>query len=218
MEKTKKIVSITTITSVCIASLMLIMLLFKVKIFGNNNGDVIITFACLGIGGFFAINGLNMIDRNKIIGWVSVCLIVASVFLIILTSWVSLNNPIINKVTIVLGLLSVLFTTIVSSGLELGKSKLTLQVIVYFVVGITCLLFSLILFGIISLEVTLVWFIMMIILSVVGIVILKVIAKKTINDIVKNDKDMVKISKEEYQLLVEKATKYDELMAKSSNN
>ena len=39
-----------------------------------------------------------------------------------------------------------------------------------------------------------------------------------INDIIKNDKDMVKISKEEYQLLVEKATKYDELMAKSSNN
>ena len=124
MERVKKIVSIATIVSVSIASLMLIMLLFDVKLFGDNNGNVIITFACLGIGGFFAINGLNMIDRNKLIGWLSVGLIVASVFLIILTSWVNLNNPTIGKVTIILGLLSVLFTTIVSSGLVYVKKEL----------------------------------------------------------------------------------------------
>ena len=144
MEKIKKIVSITTILSTCIASLLLIMLLFELKLFGKSNGDVIVTFACLAVGGFYTINSLNMLDRNKILGWTSLGLIVASVVLIILTSWINLSNPIIVKVTIVLGLLSVLFSTIVSSGLELGKTKLILQVLVYIVVGITCLLFSLI--------------------------------------------------------------------------
>lgn len=218
MEKSKKIVSISTIVATCVASLMLILLLFKVKIFGDFNGKVIITFSCLAVGGFFTINSLNMIERNKIIGWTSFGLIVASVFLIILTSWVGLDNSIINKITIVLGVLSVLFSIIVSSGLELGKSKLILQIIVYVVVGVTCLLFSLILFGTIDISDFLLWFIMMVILSVVGIVILKVLAKKNVNDLIKQDKDMVKISKEEYTMLVEKAKKYDELISKSTQS
>lgn len=218
MEKIKKIVSITTILSTCIASLLLIMLLFELKLFGKSNGDVIVTFACLAVGGFYTINSLNMLDRNKILGWTSLGLIVASVVLIILTSWINLSNPIIVKVTIVLGLLSVLFSTIVSSGLELGKSKLILQVLVYIVVGITCLLFSLILFSVVNLEDFILWFIMMIILSVVGVVVLKVLAKKNVNDMLRQDVDIVKVPKAEYALLVEKAKKYDELMSANGPN
>ena len=218
MEKIKKIVSITTILSTCIASLLLIMLLFELKLFGKSNGDVIVTFACLAVGGFYTINSLNMLDRNKILGWTSLGLIVASVVLIILTSWINLSNPIIVKVTIVLGLLSVLFSTIVSSGLELGKTKLILQVLVYIVVGITCLLFSLILFSVVNLEDFILWFIMMIILSVVGVVVLKVLAKKNVNDMLRQDVDIVKVPKAEYALLVEKAKKYDELMSANGPN
>lgn len=218
MEKIKKIVSITTILSTCIASLLLIMLLFELKLFGKSNGDVIVTFACLAVGGFYTINSLNMLDRNKILGWTSLGLIVASVVLIILTSWINLSNPIIVKVTIVLGLLSVLFSTIVSSGLELGKSKLILQVVVYIVVGVTCLLFSLILFSVVNLEDFILWFIMMIILSVVGVVVLKVLAKKNVNDMLRQDVDIVKVPKAEYVLLVEKAKKYDELMSANGPN
>lgn len=215
MEKGKKIVSISTIAAIIIASLLLILLLFDLKIFGDSNGDVILTMVCLAIGGFFTINSLNMIDRNKIIGWVSFGLIVASVFLIILSTWVNLENLIVNKLTIVLGLLSVLFNVIVSSGLELGKTKLLVQILVYSIVGITCLFFSLILFEIVSLSESLMWFVIMIILSIVGIVILKVFAKKNVNDIIKQDKNMIKITREEYQILVDKAAKYDELISKS---
>jgi predicted membrane channel-forming protein YqfA (hemolysin III family) len=157
-----------------------------------------------------------MIERNKIIGWISFSLIVASVFLIILTSWLDLDNTIVNKLTIILGLLSVLFSIIVSSGLELGKSRLIVQMIVYSVVGITCIFFSLILFEVLSLLDVLVWFIMLIILSVVGIVILKVFAKKNVNDLLKQEKDMVKISKQEYKMLLDKASKYDKLVGASN--
>lgn len=218
MEKAKKIVTISTIVATCITSIMLIMLLFELNLFGEFNGNVIITFACLAVGGFFTINSLNMLERNKVIGWLSLGLIVASVVLIVLTSWLTLESDVVNKATIVLGVLSVLFNIIVSSGLELGKSKLALQIIVYLVVGITCIFFTLILFSVLDITSVLVWFIAMIILSILGVVVLKVIAKRTVNDLMKLDKNMVRISKQEYQTLVEKARKYDELVSQSQNN
>lgn len=218
MEKTKKIVTISTIVATSITSIMLIMLLFGFKPLGDYNSSFVITFASLAVGGFFTINSLNMIDRNRVIGWVSLGLIVASVVLIILTSWIKLESDVVSKATIVLGVLSVLFNIIVSSGLELGKTKLAIQIIVYLVVGATCLFFTLILFNVVSFNDVILWFVSMIILSVLGVIVLKVLAKKTLNDVMKVDKDMVRISKNEYQLLVEKARKYDELMSKEQNN
>lgn len=218
MEKSKKIVTISTIVATSLTAIMLIMLLFSFKPFGDANGKLIITFACFAVGGFFTINSLNMIDRNRTIGWVSLGLIVASVVLIILTSWIKLESDALSKAIIVLGVLSVLFNIIVSSGLELGKTKLALQIIVYLVVGATCLFFTLILYNIVQFNDVILWFISAIILSVLGVIVLKVIAKKTVNDIMKLDKDMVKISKEEYDTLVSKAKKYDELMAKEQSN
>lgn len=218
MEKSKKIVTISTIVATAITSIWLIMLLFGAKPFGDFNGAFITTFASLAVGGFFTINSLNMIDRNKIIGWVSLGLIVASVLLISLTSWIKLESDAVSKATIVLGVLSVLFNIIVSSGLELGKTKLALQIIVYVVVGATCLFFTLILFNIVKFNDVWVWFVTSVILSVLGVIVLKVLAKKTINDVMKVDKDMVRISKTEYQMLVEKAKKYDELVSKNQEN
>lgn len=214
MEKSKKIVTISTIIATSLTAIMLIMLLFSFKPFGDANGKLIITFACFAVGGFFTINSLNMIDRNRTIGWVSLGLIVASIVLIILTSWIKLESDALSKAIIVLGVLSVLFNIIVSSGLELGKTKLALQIIVYLVVGATCLFFTLILYNIVEFNDVILWFFSAIILSVLGVIVLKVIAKKTVNDIMKFDKDMVRISKEEYETLVSKAKKYDELMAK----
>jgi hypothetical protein len=78
-----------------------------------------------------------MLSKNKIIGLVSLGLIVSSVFLILLSVWISVESDTYLKVTLALGLLSVLFNIIVSSGLSLGKSKLVVQIIVYLVVFVT---------------------------------------------------------------------------------
>ena len=40
---------------------------------------MLITFVSLGIGGFFAINSMNMLGKNKVIGLISLGLIIASV-------------------------------------------------------------------------------------------------------------------------------------------
>jgi hypothetical protein len=218
MKLAKKITTIATILATAITGLILILLLFKVKMFGDSNSSVLFTMATLGIGGFFAINSMNMLSKNKIIGWVSLGLILASVFLIVLAIWLDLNSNMYARVTICLGLLSVLFNVIVSSGLSLGRTKMFWQVIVYIVVGITDIVASLIIFGVLDLVGIGMFLLMLIIMSVIGVIILKILSKKAVEDLVEVSKNMVKISKSEYEMLVEKAKKYDEMFAKENNN
>ena len=209
----KKITTIGTIVATAITGLMLVFLLFEVDLFGDVTIDVLLTMATLGIGGFFAINSMNMIAKNKIIGWVSLGLICASVFLIVLAFWISFENNTYLSLTLSLGLVSILFNIIVSSGLSLGRNKMVWQIIVYVIVGVTDILATLAIFQVVKLVDIEEFFWMLVVLSLVGVIILKVFSKKVISDLVEESKDMVKISKVEYEVLVEKAKKYDELIA-----
>ncbi len=215
MEKARKILSITTIVSAVIISGLLILLLFGVNFLGDYASSVYFTFGSLAVGGFFAINSLNMIMKNKVLGWISFSLIAGSVLLIILSSWLNFDNKIYANIMISLGLLSVLFNIIVASGLDLGKSYLAIQIPVYIVAGIADLITSLIIFSALDLSKMFALFLAVIIVTIVGIVVLKVLAKKNVSGNIQNDKDMIKISRKQYDLLVEKAKKYDQLMAKN---
>jgi hypothetical protein len=218
MKLAKKIISYATIVATAITGLTLIMLLFDTKLFGDLNLKMLLTLVTVGVGGFFAINSMNMISKNKVIGWVSLGLIFSSVLLIVLAVWINFNSEIYGKLTFTLGLVSILFNVIVSSGLALGRSKMIWQVLVYIVVFVSVLIAVLAIFGVVNLIEMLPFFLMMVILSVIGVIILKVLSKKVVQDLVEENKDMVKISKTEYAMLVDKAKKYDELMSKSQNN
>ena len=218
MKLAKKIISYATIVATAITGLTLIMLLFDTKLFGEINLKMLLTLVTVGVGGFFAINSMNMISKNKVIGWVSLGLISGSVLLIVLAVWINFDSEIYGKLTFTLGLVSILFNVIVSSGLALGRSKMIWQVLVYFVVFVSVLIAVLSIFGVVNLIEMLPFFLMMVILSVIGVIILKVLSKKAVQDLVEENKDMVKISKIEYAMLVDKAKKYDELMSKSQNN
>ena len=218
MKLAKKIISYATIVATAITGLTLIMLLFDTKLFGDLNLKMLLTLVTVGVGGFFAINSMNMISKNKVIGWVSLGLIFSSVLLIVLAVWINFDSEIYGKLTFTLGLVSILFNVIVSSGLALGRSKMIWQVLVYIVVFVSVLIAVLAIFGVVNLIEMLPFFLMMVILSVIGVIILKVLSKKVVQDLVEENKDMVKISKTEYAMLIDKAKKYDELMSKSQNN
>lgn len=218
MDKTRKSLSIITIISTAIVSLLLIMWLFGFDLLGDFKLNIYITLGSIAVGGFFAINSLNMIMKNKALGWVSFALITGAVFLIILSAWLNLQNVILIEITWSLGLISVVFNIIVSSGLDLGKSHRVLQIIVYLIVGITDFVTTLGIFGIINLLLILAYFVTLIILSLVGIIILKVLAKRKVANSIVEEKNMVKITKEEYSFLIEKAKKYDELMSNQENS
>ena len=218
MDKSKKILTIFTIVATCLVSLLLILLLFGVKMFGDFNGSVIITFACFGIGGFFAINSLNMIDKNKIIGYVSLGLICLSVLLIILSTWIKFDSDLYSDITISLGFLSVLFNIIVSSSLDLGKKWFAVQIGVFAVVALFDIITTLALFDVVKLGDFILIYIALIIVMIVGVIILKVLSKKNLSDVIADSKNKVVISKEEYEMLLEKSKKYDQLIISQANS
>ncbi|MBE5738295.1 MAG: hypothetical protein E7354_00975 [Clostridiales bacterium] len=215
MKLARKIVSIGTIVATAWVVLQLILLLLGMSMIGGM--DLFGTVITLAIGGFFAINSLNMISKNKIIGMVSLALIAVSVVLIILSFWISIGSSLYQNLTISFGLLSVLFNIIVSSGLDLGKSNLVVQIIVYALVSIVDIMATLGIFGAINLGEMIVLFVILILLCILGIVVLKVLAKRMVSKAIENDANMVKITKQEYMVLVDKAKKYDELMSKANS-
>ena len=159
-----------------------------------------------------------MTIKNKTLGWVSFGLITGAVFLIILTSWLNVKNNTVSNITITLGLISVLFNIIVSSGLDLGKSHLAIQIIVYIIVGILDVFATLLIFGVLDISKVWAWLVTLILVSLVGVIVLKVLAKRVIAGALIEDDSMVKVSKKEYAMLIEKARLYDELVAKQNQN
>ena len=218
MEKSRKILSIVTIVFTVLLSLFLILWLFGLDLLGGNKLKVYLTLGSLAVGGFFAINSLNMTIKNKTLGWVSFGLITGAVFLIILTSWLNIKNSTVSNITITLGLLSVLFNIIVSSGLDLGKSQLAIQIIVYIIVGILDVFATLLIFGVLDISKVWAWLVTLILVSIVGVIVLKVLAKRRVAGALIEDDSVVKVPKKEYAMLIEKARLYDELVAKQNQN
>lgn len=214
MKLAKKITSIATIVLSCYVVLSLILTLLDINFLGRFN-SLFFTVLVLAIAGFFTINSLNMVDKNKTIGFVSLGLIALSAVLIIIAVWIDISGSIYLNITVSFGLLSVLFDIIVSSGLDLGKKNLVIQIVVYLIAFITDLTATLGLFGVVDLGEILTLFLIMILLSVLGIIVLKVLAKKVVSGNIEDEKGMTKISIAEYNLLLEKAKKYDELMSKN---
>lgn len=212
MKIARKITSIATLVLSGYVVLELILLLLGVSFLGGT--ALFFSILTIAVAGFFAINSLNMIEKNKTIGFVSLGLICLSALLIVIALCVDISGSLYLNLTISFGLLSVLFSIIVSSGLDLGKSNLAIQIIVYLLVFVTDVIATLGIFGVVDLGEIIVFFCIMILLCILGVVVLKVLAKRVVSKSLETEKGMVKISASEYEMLKEKAKKYDELMAK----
>lgn len=215
MKIARKITSIATLVLSGYVVLELILLLLGVSFLGGT--ALFFSILTLAVAGFFAINSLNMIEKNKTIGFVSLGLICLSALLIVIALCVDISGSLYLNLTISFGLLSVLFSIIVSSGLDLGKSNLAIQIIVYLLVFVTDVIATLGIFGVVDLGEIIVFFCIMILLCILGVVVLKVLAKRVVSKSLETEKGMVKISASEYEMLKEKAKKYDELMSKMNS-
>lgn len=205
MEKVKKAVSIVTIIAFIATAIYLIC--WILNIFDKFNLALFLTFACLALGGFFAINSVNIMSKNRILGIVSLVLVLTAVVLVIIMAWANVTTLL--NVTIVFALLSITFNIIVSTYLDLGRTHFVPQIILYVLSVILDLLFILLIFGVIG-GTFLTISIILLIIDFVGFIILKVLNKKQVNQT--TDPNMITISKQEYNTLKEKAEKYDELM------
>ena len=210
MEKAKKILMWATIALTIFVAFALICSLFDFDIFGNRQGDALLILGSFAVGGFFAINSLIMVPKNKIIGWLSLGLIALAVVLITVVTLVEDASEVWQNITVSFGILSVVFDLIASMGLDLGKKYFAFQIVIYILAVVLDVLATLLIFGAIAGGDATLVLIAGIIVEIVLIVVVKVLNKKTVAG---KTEGMVTISKEEYDILKEKAEKFDKIQA-----
>lgn len=206
----KKGLTIVTLTGLAISVLLLILSVLGSSFLAAERLNLLITSATITAGGFFAITSVNLLNYNKKIAYVSLSLISLSVLLIIIQTWLTTLGDIYSYITFTVAILSVLFNTISSTVLKLQKRYLAVQIIVYIVQIIFIMITLLLIYGVLKFDGVFELFLVALILSLAGVIVLAVLSRK--NVVGNNDDQLVKISKQEYLLLLEKAKKYDEMV------
>lgn len=206
----KKGLTIVTLTGLAISVLLLILSVLGSSFLAAERLNLLITSATITAGGFFAITSVNLLNYNKKIAYVSLSLISLSVLLIIIQTWSTTLGDIYSYITFTVAILSVLFNTISSTVLKLQKRYLAVQIIVYILQIIFIMITLLLIYGVLKFDGVFELFLVALILSLAGVIVLAVLSRK--NVVGNNDDQLVKISKQEYLLLLEKAKKYDEMV------
>ena len=185
MENTKKILMISSLSCLAVSCLMLILAVFGVQVFDGILLRILLIVSTFAIACGLAIGELSVIQKNKILGYVSIGLLGVSVLfaLIIFCSSILQNGGVFVKITGTFSLLSILFIIIVSNYIKLGKSMLGLQIPTYIVLILLDLFLILLVCGVSMFEIKgmLETFIILIILNVGLLIATSVIASKKRN-------------------------------------
>lgn len=214
----KKGLIIATLAGLGACALMLILTVLgigKLNFLEGTQGHILATVATLTAAGYFSIRSHTMLSKNKILGYVSFGLICLSLIFMILFIWNIVTGAIFNKAVLTIALLSVLFIFLVSNNLKLGKQFLVVQIICEAILSLLILLILLSSYGVIKLGEILSLFIINIILAVVAFITISVLANKVQGDEINDTKTgYVKITKAEYEELLEKAKELELLKNK----
>ena len=212
----KKIFVSMAIGSVALAGIIVIGCIFGLMDFEGVVLNIVLSAVTLCVGSVFAINATMLRERsNKLVSTIGFALIGVSVLLFLLLIWV--GGEVLFKAAIVIGVGSAFANIIMSNAVRLGYRFLVVQIVEYAMVFLIDIVIVLNTFDIdvLAIEIVSKLFVTVCIAAVVGVVSLSVLAKKQGSDDVAlaMDDDMITISKEEYESLVEKARLYDEMMS-----
>ena len=210
-QNVKKLIIGGTLLFLGLCAAMLIATIFGMSFFVGTKLSILITAACLTVGGYFSLSSYNVLTKHKVLGTISFILIWASVILVTISGWVNLEG-IFGDITLTLALLSVLFNFIVSNTLKLGKHYRAIQVICNIILCLFILLILLSTYGVVKLADIMTIFWLLLVLSVVSFIIMAVLSNKTQGEEKANDVNFVKIPKTEYEELLQKAKQLDELL------
>ena len=149
MKTVKKVLSISSIISVCAVVLMLIMAIFGASIFTGVGLKLLLSFATIALGSALALTATGNLEKHKTVTIIALALIViCSLFgFVIYWAAIKLVSPF-GKFTAILGIITILFNIIVSLNLRLGKQKLALQTITYILIIIIDIILTLLIYGV----------------------------------------------------------------------
>lgn len=207
--KVRKYITAGTLMGLGVCTLMLILSIFGLSFFEGVKLSILITIASFTVGGYFSISSYYMLEKHKIFGILSFVFIWLSVLLVSISSWVEFSTLMVD-ITITISLFSVLFNFIVSNNLKLGKNYIVIQIVCDVIICIFVLLIILFSYEIVAFKsvVTLFW--LLLILSLVSLILMTILSRKGQIDTI-DDKDFVKISRKEYEELLNKAKELEDL-------
>lgn len=211
----KKLFVTGTLVGLGLCTLMLILTIFKINFFEGTKLSLLITTACLTVGGYFSISSYHALNKNKILGIVSFVLIWVSVLLVTISGWIDMSG-LFGDITLTIALLSVLFNFIVSNTLKLGKNYKAIQILCNLILSVFIVLILLMTYEILTLTKIGSFFWIMLILSIVSFITISVLANKSKDE--ETSSEYIKIKKSEYELLLNKAKQLDELLNKKESN
>lgn len=209
MKKLTKYLMIVSLICLAVSCGLLVGAVFGLPVFEDKMLlKVLLIFSTFAIAGGLAIGEINVYQKNKILGIISLSLLSVSVLLAIISLFVEWG--VFTKITIVVSLVSVLFCFIVSFYTKLGKSLLALQICTY--VALTLLDIFLILLtcdvAIFETKGMLEVFIILIIASIGLCIATKVVSsRKKDTPIIENKREL-----ETLKLQVESLTKENETL------
>ena len=198
----KKRISLFTLICAVIATLIAISGLFSLIKLKGTTLDLLFTFLTLTVAGFLTINSCTMLEKKNKLAIISFGLIFISALLVVIFIWSNVTKSnIFTSLTSTLCILSIYFNLIVSNILKTQNRYLTIQASSYICFTIVSFFLVAISWGSNILSKSLKLFVLFVILSVLSQVVLMVLSKKQSDDIAAN-KNYVKISKEEYEILL----------------
>ena len=207
MNRIKKILLISSLTCVGVTCLMFILAIFGVKIFDGIPLRFLLIFASLGVGFGFAINEINLMNRNKILGIISLSFLCVSIMfaLIIFCSPLLDKGNVFNTITAIFALFSIFFIIIISLYTKLGQKLLILQIITYIILCIADILISILIAGYDLFKLTAMTeiFSVICVLAVGFMVALTIISSKSGPETTGRQGEYIKILKADYDKLIQ---------------
>lgn len=206
MEKLKKILMIVSLSGVGVAAAMLIAQVLGAPIFSTSWVlRILLVIATVAVASGIAINEIAVIKRKKILGYVGLGLLALSSLLaiIVFCSDLLVTESVFNRIVGFTALNSVLFIIIITQYSKLGKHVIGLQIPTYISLVLIDIVLSLTICGVDILSKVLTPFIIVCIVAVALLIAVTVIASKmrSSEPVETNRKDMITISKVEYESL-----------------
>ena len=223
----RKAFTLTSIITLALVIIILILSLFKVFELSFSKGDkgYGITIAMLCIAticacSFFETNALNVMNVNKPLAITGASLLLVSTIGALIIFISGFKTPeLYNKILAVIAIASVLFVILISSYLKLGKHYIPIQVITYVLTFAIDVVLTIQIFGgkLFNHSLFVTFFVMVCLIVFALLCTINILGKKVLSEMLaeekralKEDKDNVTISKEEYEYLVNRVKELEE--------
>lgn len=223
-NKTKKVLMIISLSTLALSCLMLILAIFKVKIFEGVPLRILLISSAIAISCAVSITEINIIKQKKVLGLVSLALLMLSVLfaLIIFCSPLLNNANAFNRLTGILSIFSILFMIIISLNTKLERKFFILQIITYIFVCVIDIMLSLLIAGVDLFNITAMTeiFWILIVVSVGLLITLSVLSsKKNVENINKHNdnNETITITKTEYDALLKENAELKEKIKTLTN-